>query len=417
MTSPAAQAGEGAAIDAAAGALGRPGADGAAGLPAAPASGTPAGGQAAPSSLSGGASTADGAEAYRQVVAIVARDGGELAAVLRRFQTLALPDGGLDEGWRWLAYVRVSRGLSSSTAARYLEVLGRFLVYVAGKGLDFRTLTAADIDAWQRHLAFARHNAEIWRATQLMALRNFYGWRSRFGRGVNACEGVQAPKFTRRRRRKYTRKDLAAMFATCTGADPLSKRDRAMLLFLLATGARRDECAALRLDQLDLTDRRGVVRFLGKGRKERTVGFEGPIVDILREWLLLRDNLPKTNAHRVWISLSSSGKGRPLTMNGVEHAVTRAAKRAGLAAWGVHRFRVTYATWLYDDGHDMETIARLLGHNDINTTRAYLDVSDRAQQVRLRPDRQHDLLGSKPLMPRWLDKKLTTPTTANGAPF
>lgn len=366
----------------------------------------------------GGGAAAESADVHRLVLALVERDGGALAATLRRFQALPLPEGALDEAWHWLAYVRVSRGYTASTTARYLEVLGRFLVYCHGKGLDWRTLTPADVDAWQRHLAFARHNAEVWRATQLMALRNFYGWRARLRGGVDCVAGVQGPKFTRRKRRKYSRKDLAAMFATCTGQAPMAVRDRALLLFLLTTGARREECATLRLDQLEIGERRGTVRFLGKGKKERDVPFVGPAVDAMREWLLLRDQLPKTHAQRVWSSLSSSGKGRPLTINGVEHVVGRAARRAGLAAWGCHRFRVTFATWMYDDGQDIDTIARLLGHEDINTTRAYLDVSDRAQRAHLDPGRQHDLLGTKPLVPRWLDRKLQNPTRGTDAiPF
>lgn len=366
--------------------------------------------------VGGGLGADDGAEVHRLVLTLVERDGGALAATLRRFQGLPLPDGALDEAWHWLAHVRVSRGLTASTTARYLEVLGRFLVYVRTKGLDWRDMAPADFDAWQRHLAFARHNAETWRATQIMALRNFYNWRQLFRGGRNCLAGVQGPKFVRRKRRKYTRKDLAAMFATCTGQAPLAVRDRAMLLFLLTTGARREECARLCLDQLDLTDRRGLVRFLGKGRKERDVSFEGPAVAALREWLLLRDQLPKTDRIRVWCSLSSSGKGRPLTINGVEHVVARAAKRAQLASWGAHRFRVTFATWLYDDNHDIDTIARLLGHEDINTTRAYLDVSERAHRARLSPARQHDLLGTKPLMPRWLDRKMQNPKRGTDGP-
>jgi integrase/recombinase XerD len=386
-----------------------------------PESGEPAAGGVTPGAAGAAASAPAGAateaaETHRLVLTLVERDGGVLAATLRRFQGLPLPDGALDEAWHWLAHVRVSRGLTASTTARYLEVLGRFLVYVRAKGLDWRQLSLADIDAWQRHLAFARHNAESWRATQLMALRNFYGWHARFRGGRDCVADVQGPRFVRRKRRKYSRKDLAAMFATCAGQSPMAVRDRAMMLFLLATGARREECAHLRLDQLDLGERRAVVRFLGKGRKERDVSFAGPAVDALREWLLLRDQLPKSNVQRVWVSLSSSGKGHPLTMNGVEHVVARAAKRAALAAWGCHRFRVTFATWLYDDGHDIDTIARLLGHEDINTTRAYLDVSERAHRAHLDPRRQHDLLGTKPLVPRWLDRKLQQPRRGPDAP-
>jgi integrase/recombinase XerD len=66
---------------------------------------------------------------------------------------------------------------------------------------------------------------------------------------------------------------------------------------------------------------------------------------------------------------------------------------------------VTFATQLYDDGHDIERIAQVLGHESIETTRTYLDVSDRHRRVRLSAMRQHELLGTKPLgMPAWVSR-------------
>jgi site-specific recombinase XerD len=86
----------------------------------------------------------------------------------------------------------------------------------------------------------------------------------------------------------------------------------------------------------------------------------------------------------------------------IERTVKRTAKRAGLGSWGVHRFRVTFATQLYDDGTDLERIRILMGHESIETTRRYVVVSDRMNRVRLRSNRQHEVLGTRPEgFPRW----------------
>jgi len=335
---------------------------------------------------------------------------GALAATMRRVEGLVLPEGAIAEVWRWIEHLVIGRGLrGATTCARYAEVVGRFLGYVATQAeWDFRALGLAQIDAWQRWLFMARHNSAAWRGQQLRAVRSFYDWRHRVGLGPNCAVAAQGPRAAKRVARKYRRKELRAMLSTVGGDTAIAKRDRAVLMFLLCSGARREECATLELRQLEFTERVGIVRFVGKGAKEREVAMEGPVLDELRAWLNERDRVPGASRHhRVWCALSRPAKGKPLGVYGIELLVARAARRAELESWGVHRFRVTFATQLYDDGTDIERIRSVLGHENIETTRRYLDVSERRRSVRLRSERQHEVLGTRhPGMPMWLSKKL-----------
>jgi site-specific recombinase XerD len=204
--------------------------------------------------------------------------------------------------------------------------------------------------------------------------------------------------------RKYTVDQLRSLFrAIDQGPAVRQKRDRAAVLMLLSTGLRREELARLSLHDLELGPRRGVVRVDGKGAKQRDVPFEGPVVDLIREWLAEREGFGfDFDRDALWISLSGRTRGERMSLRSHDQLLAFHAKAAKLRDWGLHRFRVTFATQLYDDGADIETIRTLMGHESIETTRRYLAVSEKARRTRLSANRQHTVLGSKPTgTPLW----------------
>ena len=178
-------------------------------------------------------------------------------------------------------------------------------------------------------------------------------------------------------------------------------RDRALLLLLLTTGARREEVSSLRMRDIAFDGRIAVVRIFGKGAKEREVAIEGPVIQALLEWIELRRKI--STAHdALFVGFHSAGEGVALAPGGVERCVQRYCRRAGVRHSGVHVFRVTFASQLYDDGVDLERIRIVMGHESIETTRKYLAVSNRQRSVRLKPHRQHAALGTSPIgLPRW----------------
>ena len=338
----------------------------------------------------------------------------KLGAVMRANEqraSLTAAPAWREEIWRWVIWLSASRGLATATRASYAATLGGFADWCARKGLDYADLSLNDIDEWQRDLMYQRRIVAGSRAYALAALRNFYDWRSTRGLGRNCVDGVRSPKIPKRKPRKYTKRQLQQLFAaTRRGITSLvCRRDEALLLMLWATGMRCEEAATLRIDQLELDERVGVVRIDGKGGKEREVAFEGPAVRILREWLVVRDQLSNVLTDTVFLTVRKNWFGRQMQPHTIECVVKAIAKRAGLGEWGVHRFRVTFATQLYDDGVDIEKIRILLGHEDINTTRKYIAVSDRQRRFRLKAFRQHEVLGTAPDgLPRWAKNTTNT---------
>ena len=101
----------------------------------------------------------------------------------------------------------------------------------------------------------------------MYAIRSYYGFLLREGVvTVNPGEAVATP-----RQEKYLPKTLSAdeAYALMEHGAGQSLRDRAILETLYSCGLRVGELAALDVASVDLSE--GLVRVVGKGRKERIV--------------------------------------------------------------------------------------------------------------------------------------------------
>lgn len=343
-----------------------------------------------------------------QIRAQLLGQGGPLASAMRAVEAREWRDATwLPTCWLWVQFLVVVRGFrGATTVADYVEAVARFMGWVDEGRHDFRGLTMRELDDWQRWLYMRRRLSASARRQALMAVRSLYSYLATRGEGDDVTKGYKTQKITTKQAKKYSAAQLKAMFAAVReGANDLVvQRDRALLLVLLAAGLRREEVSALRVDQLDLaSDRKGVVHVFGKGSKERSVPVEGPVVRELVRWLEARSRIAELHTDTVFVNLSrAGGKGAALGVKGIEDTVKRTARRAGLGSWGVHRFRVTFATMLYDDGTDIERIRVLMGHESIETTRRYLAVSGRMNRHSLKAHRQHAALGTVPDdLPLW----------------
>lgn len=336
---------------------------------------------------------------------------GALARVMRKAEAAhalrQITARHLAELWLWAAYLEHVRGYrGDTTVQQYLGSVTRFFAWCADSDLDFAKLALHDFHGWQMYLSIHMRHGPSWRMRQIAAVRNFFQWRADSGIGANLAANLRGPREPIGMPRKYTVPQLKAMLTEVAAQpkEPLRIRDKALLLVLLATGGRREELSKLDVGSFHLGQRTGVVRFNGKGAKQREVPFEGPVIDAINDWLLVRKDLPfPCDPDALFVGCVGIGRGCRMRPRAIERRVGSYAKAAKLREWGVHRFRVTFATTLYDDGAGIEEIRLLMGHESIETTRRYLAVSERMRRTRMKADRQHEVLGTRNTgQPRWM---------------
>jgi integrase/recombinase XerD len=174
---------------------------------------------------------------------------------------------------------------------------------------------------------------------------------------------VAMPKQERKIKQPFTPSDIEALLAACERENAL--RDRAIILGLLDTGLRASEFVAMNVGDVD-TD--GMIKVMGKGRKERYVRLGATARKAVMRYLVDRGDTKLGEA--LWVGR----KGR-LTVNGLEQATRRLGKRAGVSPSNPHRFRRTFATWSAAAGIDAHSLRFLLGHESLEIARRYVEMA------------------------------------------
>lgn len=157
-------------------------------------------------------------------------------------------------------------------------------------------------------------------------------------------------------------------------------RDAATTILLLNTGLRVGELCALKLADVQLSERKATIHVRsGKGQKQRSVPVNAAARGYLAEWLRHRPN----TAHEL---LFIGQRGENIEPRSVQRAVQRYAGDAGLPDVTPHTLRHSFAKSLLDEGVSLEKIAALLGHSSLNTTRIYTipsedDLSDAVERL------------------------------------
>jgi len=151
-------------------------------------------------------------------------------------------------------------------------------------------------------------------------------------------------------------------------------RDRALILLLLRTGMRIGEALGLRVNDLDMQDRK-VHLFQGeKNSMGRVVYLSDDVLGALQLWLRRRD----PNQEFVFYGHGN----KPICYSTGRSRFVKYIQKAGLEEKGytVHCLRHTFASELLNAGMRLECLQQLLGHQDIEVTRRYARLTERTRE-------------------------------------
>ena len=301
----------------------------------------------------------------------------------------------------FLAYLKLNRHVSPHTVRAYDSDITQYLAWVAGdKQRKMSELTPADLDltSVRSHLAELNKagKARTSVARKLSALRTFvkYLRREELIEHDPTAMAV-APKRDQTIPTHLSEPEIARLIEMPSTADPLGRRDRAILELFYASGLRLSELVGINLEDLNLSSR--MVRVMGKGGKERLLPFNQNAATALRAWMAdraailaerqarasrrpaiaPRKKAPAAVRHRAAVDpLFLNVRGGRLTGRSVDRMLRRyvaaCSTRLGISP---HALRHSFATHLLQRGADLRAIQELLGHSRLSTTQRYTHVN------------------------------------------
>jgi integrase/recombinase XerD len=272
-------------------------------------------------------------------------------------------------------------GLSKDTTRRREAALRRFVHWCDERDLKSpKEITKPILERYQRHLYYYRksdgqplsHGSQL---SMLTPLKAFFKWLTRENHILyNPASEMELPKKLRRLPKTILSLDeLETIFNQTDVQSGEGLRDRAIMELLYSTGMRRMELVNLTLYDIDYTRRIVMIR-QGKYGKDRFI----PVGERALQWVAKYQNdiRPELVIGHENGTLFLTGKGEAFRRGAMAGRVKRYIVQAGLDVQGsCHLFRHAMATHMLENGADVRYIQAMLGHEDLNTTQIYTQVS------------------------------------------
>jgi site-specific recombinase XerD len=251
-----------------------------------------------------------------------------------------------------------------------LALFSQWFTEAVGEKFSAKAVTPTDIRDYKAHLVTVKKCKPATVNRHLAALRKFFLWAKAKKyidelptdsvRGVPAIP--TAPRWIEKR--EVDRLIRAA-------ERDHSKRNLAILMILRHTGIRVGELCALRLDDIEMSERKGTLTVRsGKGSKHREIPLNVDVRRAIGEYLKVR---PDVSDDHLFIGQ----RGEGLKPQAVENVVKKYARKAELDGVTPHTLRHTFGKHTLDAGENLVTVATLLGHQRLETTAIYTKPSER----------------------------------------
>ncbi|MDR3180121.1 MAG: tyrosine recombinase [Holosporaceae bacterium] len=268
----------------------------------------------------------------------------------------------------FVEYLKSEKNASANTVQSYVLDLEEFYRYLASQNISIVALEPQNIVAYMAKLDEKNLKTSSIRR-KLSSLQQFFKFLCREElRPDNPMKFITQPK-CKRPLPKIVDEETVLRLKNSTNQLKYEEKLRADLILYLLYGS------GLRVSELITVKKNSIVeskflRVLGKGNKERIVPIASAIVPLLGEWTAV---CPES----VWMFPSPPDPAKHITRQRIFQILKEIAVLSGIDTRKIspHVLRHAFATHILDNGADLLSLKKMLGHKDITTTEIYTHVS------------------------------------------
>lgn len=273
---------------------------------------------------------------------------------------------------------------SSRTRRTYVAIVAAFFASASRPGDGTIAPSRAEVESFLgRPLREGGGRSAATRNQELAALRAFGAFAKReLGWQEDPTDGIAFLKEQPRDPPVLSVFEIRRLFTVASNSVRVWQRarDLAILALLSQLGLRVHELVALNVEQLDLVTAT-LLDVDGKGGSRHDLPLNAQTLLLVQAWLTARSERVESTEPALFVS----AHGRRISIRSIERFVERLRRLSGTRKRVTpHTLRHSAATVSLTLGTDVATVAELLRHADLNTTRRYLHLVDERKREAVR---------------------------------
>ena len=265
-------------------------------------------------------------------------------------------------------YLTTERAASENTMSSYMRDLRQLQDYLhQAKGSTLSAVSEADLRAYIEHLREAGKSVSTI-ARNIASWKNFYQYLIQQNIiQENPARGLSAGKAEHKLPEILSNREVELLLQQPRATDAKGTRDKAMLELMYATGIRVSELIELNVSDVNLQT--GSIRCYSKNR-ERFIPMYPYAVSILRDYLdHVRSSMVSSEENEaLFVNMSGERMSRQGFWKIIKYYQNKAKIKKDITP---HMLRHSFAAHLLENGADLKSVQKMLGHSDISSTLFY----------------------------------------------
>lgn len=263
-----------------------------------------------------------------------------------------------------------SKTESYGTHVQYINKVIRFLNYV---NKPIEDIKMSDVERFMVDVSIKKNGEPVSGSYSVViysALKKFFDYLvgdEYISKSPMEKIGRPAPKKANQVERTFlTKSEVRKCFKAIDegNANSIYKvRDKAILTILFATGIRNTCLTEINVDNVDQEN--NCIYVIDKEDKAFTVWLNEENMEIIREWIKIRDMIMEEHPEEKALFISRLGKR--MGQGATADVVKKASKAIGHEITP-HKARGTYCTLAYNDGIPLDIVSKLMHHSSTKIT-------------------------------------------------